>query len=829
MGSLFKARDYWSVRIASNEEFDYGLFTTFSDNEGLKMVVGSHQGVLRIYTAKKKGYKPDDLLAEHVLGVPILQIGVGNFGTREVSLVILTPRRVLMASLTQLRQTGGAAGDGSDPLGKNQTLSWDHEHVLEHTAYNMVIGQFGGSGQDQICVQSMDGQLAFFTANKLSFARYLPSSTFLCPGRLLYVPAIDGFLTCSSTFEVQCYRFSTLTQGTASETKDSEQLGRKVTADWTLNIGEDVTDMCYARLTKGLPNQQVDLVILGEHTVFLLRQDTGEVRWNKRLDCHPSCIFPYLLPDKRTHNLIIGTHDNQLLIMNDKQLLWSAKTNDVPIAVSVGHACKTDGMILMLSMNGTLSANYLGTDPASDPVQLLESKEFDYEAMDEEQRRLQQVIRQAVNSTKTEPRETVHISCDPPSIEYRRAQVVANFIYRGSDDIENVVVTVNVHDPIVTEQTTQVIQYLPRGESLPVPINFSLSPEAEKITPTSLIVDIHACYQAPTGEALTSKTSVILPLPLVGTPCPPLKSNAYVVQIDTDQPAPALNELFHDLGGGDIQPNLLSMTYANGADVTVIASKNGGRYRVQGSAFESLWIMSSELTRRLKSYYRERGVDLKIQCPDEIPARLQTAYFPIIDAHFAARQHSQQVQQELGELAHQFRAIQKRLLVRFRDKNPAPLTSLETLFQHTYSRLHQAAERVEEAQRHLSLVSNALACSTHMMVFLTRYHYEHLTKEDIDVFRHHLSPIISHSSTMGWEEITDASMTHLLRTALSKSAKESASAPAPLTTPEDTTKLKKHLIIVFDRIGKGSTLKEASKKDNVTIAEGKKRKKAEGQ
>jgi Bardet-Biedl syndrome 9 protein len=49
-------------------------------------------------------------------------------------------------------------------------------------------------------------------------------------------------------------------------------------------------------------------------------------------------------------------------------------------------------------------------------------------------------------------------------------------------------------------------------------------------------------------------------------------------------------------------------------------------------------------------------------------------------------------------------------------------------------------------------------------------------------------------------------MTHLLRTCLAKNAKESAAVPQPLAMPIDTTKLKKHITIVCDRLAKGARL-----------------------
>jgi Bardet-Biedl syndrome 9 protein len=41
-------------------------------------------------------------------------------------------------------------------------------------------------------------------------------------------------------------------------------------------------------------------------------------------------------------------------------------------------------------------------------------------------------------------------------------------------------------------------------------------------------------------------------------------------------------------------------------------------------------------------------------------------------------------QQQLSERSAQFRSIERRLLTRFKDKTPTPLTNLDTLLEATY-------------------------------------------------------------------------------------------------------------------------------------------------
>lgn len=56
--------------------------------------------------------------------------------------------------------------------------------------------------------------------------------------------------------------------------------------------------------------------------------------------------------------------------------------------------------------------------------------------------------------------------------------------------------------------------------------------------------------------------------------------------------------------------------------------------------------------------------------------------------------------------------------------------------------------------------------------------------------------------------MTDAAVTHLLRTVLAKSAKDAAVNPSPLAIPSDTSKVKKHIALLCDRLGKGARLVE---------------------
>ncbi|KAF0722424.1 hypothetical protein Ae201684_018427 [Aphanomyces euteiches] len=88
---------------------------------------------------------------------------------------------------------------------------------------------------------------------------------------------------------------------------------------------------------------------------------------------------------------------------------------------------------------------------------------------------------------------------------------------------------------------------------------------------------------------------------------------------------------------------------------------------------------------------------------------------------------------------------------------------------------------------------------------LIRYKFD-LDDENFAALWAHLSPRVDQA----WEETTEAAMTDLLKSKLAvkkeSSAATAASTGLELVLPEDTKKLKKHITIVCDRLGKGGLL-----------------------
>ena len=74
----------------------------------------------------------------------------------------------------------------------------------------------------------------------------------------------------------------------------------------------------------------------------------------------------------------------------------------------------------------------------------------------------------------------------------------------------------------------------------------------------------------------------------------------------------------------------------------------------------------------------------------------------------------------LAQRASQFRAIQRRLLTRFKDKTPAPLQNLDTLMEGTYRQLLHLADSIEENNISMETSSNALCCGTNLFNYVIK-------------------------------------------------------------------------------------------------------------
>ncbi|XP_051012021.1 protein PTHB1 isoform X3 [Acomys russatus] len=818
--SLFKARDWWSTVLGEKEEFDQGcLCLADVDNSGNgqdKIIVGSFMGYLRIFSphSVKTGDRSqaEDLLLEVHLRDPVLQVEVGKFvsGTEMLHLAVLHSRKLCVYAVS------GTLGNVEH--GNQYQIKLMYEHHLQRTACNMTCGPFGGiKGRDLICIQSMDGMLMVFEQESYAFGRFLPGS--LLPGPLAYSPRTDSFITVSSCRQVESYKYQVLAFATDADKKqETEQQklgsGKRLVVDWTLNIGEQALDICVMPF-----NQSASSVfVLGERNFFCLK-DNGQVRFMKKLDCSPSCFLPYCSVSEGTVNTLIGNHGHMLHVYQDATLKWATQLPHVPVAVRVGSLHDLKGVIVTLSDDGHLQCSYLGTDPSLFQAPKVESRELNYDELDVELKELQKIIKDVksqgvwpIAEREDDLKVSVVVSPNLDSVSQ------ATDVEVGTDSVPSISVKITLQNRVVLKKAKLSVYVQPPLVLTCDQFTFDFAvPDTTSIvafsiylkrsyTPSELEGNAVVSYFRPTGIPRVIQCKFRLPLKLICLPGQPSKTASHKLTVDTNKPPVSLLSLFPDFANqsDDDQANVMGFRLLGGSRVTLLASRTSQRYRIQSEQFEDLWLVTNELILRLQEHFEKQGIkDFACSFSGCVPLQ---EYFELIDHHFELRMNGEKLEELLSERAVQFRAIQRRLLTRFRDKTPAPLQHLDTLLDGTYKQVIALADAIEENQEKLLQSFAGLKSATHLLILLVRL-WQKLSIEQTAILEAAFLPLQEDTQELGWEETVDAAIAHLLKTCLSKSSKEQAlNLTSQLNIPKDTSRLKKHITLLCDRLAKGGRL-----------------------
>mmetsp|Transcript_31454 Transcript_31454/g.57089 ORF Transcript_31454/g.57089 Transcript_31454/m.57089 type:complete len:863 (+) Transcript_31454:102-2690(+) len=840
--SLFQAREWWTVQVSEDEEFDVGCLCVANiDNEpsgANKIITGSYQGMLRMYYPKQKEYKIEDLILENDMQAPIIQIASGRFlqGSRENCMALLHPMKLSVYMVSAV-SSGGAVNYYS--------MAAAYEHKLNRPAFNFCYGTFGGiKDRDYICVQSLDGVLSFFEQESFAFSRML-STNFLVPGPICYMPKLDSFIICNNAMCIEAYRYQVL--AAAAENVDQVpgregSSGKKVQVDWSTNIGEHARSILPARFSRSISANQQEVLVVGEQSIFTIK-DSGGIRLQKRLaEYGVTASLAYKLPPETpdaqpSHNLILGTSTGHLLVLKEMQLVWCARLHGmVPVQIEIDTVNNVKGMITLMDCKGKVQVCYLGTDPPTASLVNTEMKELNYDEMEEEHQDLLRIIRQTHGEGSSEPEERLLVSAQVPEVldmgneddcdaddpvgrsdgMVMQLTVCISVALEGSKAVDNVTLTLKAPSCFSLSQSSIFLEKMsPGGPPQIIPIVVRVW---NKVLCSGLEVSLCASYFSGKNEPRTLVTSFELPFALVAKPIPPVKNANHKIQLDCNKQPPPLQSLFAGLLNqphvsaslGQGMSNLLSVQYVSGTEATVLVLKSSGRFCVQASEFAALWVLTQELCKRLQEFFGPGGEGAT--APEEEPFTISFQdslplhdYFALIDDHFELRRHLEELRNDLTDRTHQYRVIQKRLLVRFKDRNPSPLNHLDNLLNLTFDQTVLLTDAIDDVEQALRMVSCHLSAATELVLFLIRFRFG-LDDENFRILRLHLSPELCDTVEQGWEEKVDTSLIHLLRTSLARSVKDRSSLPPPMKVPQDTLKLRKRITNVVDRLANGGRM-----------------------
>ncbi|KAH3756623.1 protein PTHB1 [Pelomyxa schiedti] len=803
--SLFRVRQWWSTKCGSTsaceEEFEQGsLCATNIDNAvsgDVKIITGSLQGFVRIFSPHKREFAPADLLLEHNVGAPILQIAAGRFVPtlkNKLGLAVLHPRKLVVYIVEKVATAREVMDQNTYYALKKQ-----YEHQLEHAAFNFVCGPFGGiPDKDLFCVQSLDGVLSFFEQDSFSFQRYL--TNFLVPGPICYVSQTDSIVMYNSQMQLECFKYSSLVSATAEERKPSKGEDRSgsivmqkhLQVDWVANLGEHVQFLFPGRFSSSLRPPQIDIIAICERHIFCLTEG-GQLRLQKRLDSCPSYAFCYNVnlgePELVNQNMLVSTYEPVLNVYKDMQLLWAAKLPFVPVSMTLCSFCGLQGLIAALGSSGELAVQYLGTDPASAVVNTpADVKDPDYGMMQEEMSALEVKSAELSTVASVETPEKIEIRLENMSIvgysapdgqQVPIANAQITVLYNGPGSVSKIRISICLPKPFKTSQKSYAVDIMGGSES-GVPLSYTIDIWlGRKFVPSSMSAFVVAVYQTPRGEPRVSKLEIPLPLALFCSVSNPTKLQNFKVHFDTNRPVIDLKMLFNDIAHSEQQQeqppaspdsaNSISFVLRSFSEATIIASKIKARYRVQSDSFGAMWLIVQELVRRLGQFFQSaeslsqqatQDDDFEITNSDnQLPLE---ELFQIVDHHFQCRKAHAEALSHLSNVATQFRVIERRLLIRFRDENAVPLNNLDILLRHTYAALLSAADAVKEKQTNLQQATANLSSSVKLFQLLLKLKFN-LDEPNFAMVQSYFTSVVDDKEDQGWEENVELSLNHAER------------------------------------------------------------------
>lgn len=535
---------------------------------------------------------------------------------------------------------------------------------------------------------------------------------------------------------------------------------RSALVEWKVDLGEpcrQIIEGCFSTATVDYNRTVSELIFVCDKSLFLIKAESGGVIQQKRLErSDASCICPYPVATNsgaKSTNFLLASQDSTIQVYSAFNLVWAAKTTSVPVQMAVTSFGSQKGLVTSIDDSGLLSISYLGTRP---PVNAVTShvREMDYEKIDEEHRSLLQIIRESQNENKVEPTERLLMRSQLPKtldMDHMDVALPKNLVpvyqtvagmsndhnvvkvcvriyltYTGDKPATDVSIAVSVPNFIHVVPKHVVMQKVAGVKSTPAMVKFYFY-TIKDFAASTFDACVTASYQSSKGEPRVATHTFQLPIFLAARPKPPVTQGVSAkLTLDTEYPAQPLTDLFDDflyaaqesgieltdaLGNNATQAMGFQLLSSNGTEpvtvvggnqnpvVSVLVSKNAGRYRIQSSTYTALLPIVLELERRLISKIEDlsassgkpvkadaivTGMKGLVTCADPLPVE---EYFQVISSHHKTRKTIALLNSQLNDYAHQFRLVQKRLLVRFKDRNPTPLAGLDFLLNETYKKL----------------------------------------------------------------------------------------------------------------------------------------------
>ncbi|CAJ0942505.1 unnamed protein product, partial [Mesorhabditis belari] len=642
--SLFKLNEWYSNIFPTATSIATGELTKGRD----QLCVGTEEGLIIVVDpGGNRGRGEESVLVQHHLNLPIIQLAIGEFVSAIDTklLAVLCPHHLLLFRLVQSTSDGATT-----------KLEEVYTHALTEASYNMcaVPGR-----NPQLFVQGVSCSLTLFQGEECVFQRApIPA---LHPGPLVYCKASESLLI-TNAGRINSVKFSLL--ASVSNT------GKKITFDWSLNVGDMALDMVVAEW----PAVQPSIIVLCRRIVFCLTSG-GNVRYTIHLEAIGLSLLVYNTLNSSKVHMCIATSINTVLLYSDNDLIWNFQMRFPPVQMKLGNFSEPyQNLLSFLSSDGRVVTGYLGTEPSLYRLPLPPTRFVDFE----EKNRHLSAMEKALNSnssTKNENQASLQLraewdSLDRPSRAYNVPSDVPSLTLRLSSEDGNFA---NGHYQVNVRSSFQIQQnhFVLTADEFPLSIILFINPIHP---PTSLNVHITVHH---TRTQLSGIISQELPLELLFRACGAERNANYKITIDADRAPLSLPQIFPEMNSEN-PVSLGLQVYGSDAIVSVFTANKSNRYRIQSDHAGLLLVVAKTLADRIRNL--QPNVHLTAPIPLEY-------LIPKFEEYLEFEEKYAEERKEIERKTKEMRAINALIVTKTRSAKQEPTAHIDMLFNASHEKL----------------------------------------------------------------------------------------------------------------------------------------------
>lgn len=536
-------------------------------------------------------------------------------------------------------------------------------------------------GKDIVCVQDIDSVLSFYENESFSFSynwNKEPIKKF--PLEIAYIPNRDLIIIVNNLYTIECYRYQQLAMdhmnGKSDEARSKDQK-KKLVPEWTYSFGEFVLDVQTVLLDKWF------IVVLGERNLCVLREN-GTFWFVKKFDINPSCVCAFANDNRDTLITVIGTQICNLLIYQNDVLKWASKIPFIPISIRRANLTDISGAIVLLSEKGNLSVGYLGTNPSLKLINI-----------------------PVINDTTSIDKISQELKEFKKMLNFENSKTI-NQENKFSNTLAVEVIEIKLKDTIgksiqitlrmTSNQIVKRVKFMFRENDF-----YEITPRQQEVTnlegPVTLIFVVQVKHNTPLDMVIkycimfiednicrTLTKSIALPFEIFINMEPSLKNCKYIIKLLLEKPfeeKESLASLFEDI----VTPSATSIIFSFKLQSQIhVGIKQGTEdscfYQIESNDLYGIFIACMQIKKRTKSKSIQNPVSSVVVNFQPVESLCTS-----IESRVARKNILLDHKKRLGKFTQHFRVLQKRILVKIKDKNPSSLENMEKLLNVIHSKV----------------------------------------------------------------------------------------------------------------------------------------------